>query len=179
MEGFYFKSILEFFYFAFFWTAIWLPHGQLCTIIEGLVSVTRCWSLTTFLDIWPEGHWESRNKVGLSPAERLVGFESETFQIWLQHFNPLGHSLHEKIIQNERIKLNNFFWYFIFFIYLIPDKDHLEISASTSQHLGNFPLTKTSAVEFFLSTFAGLPGSFPKGCLNADANADADAEISK
>ena len=65
------------------------------------------------------------------------------------------------------------------FIYLIPNKDHLEISASTSQHLGNFPLTKTSVVELFLSTFAGLPASFPKGCLNADDNADADAEISK
>ena len=34
-------------------------------------------------------------------------------------------------------------------------------------------------MQFFLSTFAGLPGSFPKGCLNADDNADADAEISK
>ena len=37
--------------------------------------------ITTFELFQPESHWEPRNEVGfLSPAERLVGFESQTFR---------------------------------------------------------------------------------------------------
>ena len=41
----------------------------------------------------------SRSEVGsLSPAERLVGFETRTLRFLLQRLNPLGHSpLQEKI----------------------------------------------------------------------------------
>ena len=45
------------------------------------------------LHIWPEGHWEPHIEVGsLSLAKHLAGFEPGTFQ-FLQHLNPLGHSL--------------------------------------------------------------------------------------
>ena len=64
-------------------------------------------------------------------------------------------------------------------MYLILKKGHLKISASASRHFRNFPLTKTSMVESFLSTLAGIPRGFPKSCLDADANADADVDISK
>ena len=41
---------------------------------------------------WPEDR-EPHNEVGsLSLAERLVGFELETFRFLLQCLNPLGHS---------------------------------------------------------------------------------------
>ena len=47
--------------------------------------------LLSVLHIWPEGHQESRNKVGsLNPAEPLVGFELQTFQFLLQRLNPLS-----------------------------------------------------------------------------------------
>ena len=47
-------------------------------------SLTNQMLITTF---------EPCNKVGyLSPTERLAGFKLGTFQFWLQHFNPLGHS---------------------------------------------------------------------------------------
>ena len=37
--------------------------------------------ILVFLYIWPQGYWEPRNKIGsLSPAERLVGFESWNFR---------------------------------------------------------------------------------------------------
>ena len=49
--------------------------------------------ITAFLHFRPEGHREPRNEFGsLRPAERLVGFERETFQFLLQCLNPQGHS---------------------------------------------------------------------------------------
>ena len=47
----------------------------------------------------PEGHREPRNKVGsLRRAERLAGFEPETFQFLLQRLNPQGHSFYPFIL---------------------------------------------------------------------------------
>ena len=43
---------------------------------------TNAMLITALYLIRPEGHWEPRNKVGsLSPAERLVGFETGTFRL--------------------------------------------------------------------------------------------------
>ena len=51
--------------------------------------------ICVFLHIRPEDHREPRNEVEfLSPAERLVGFESETFRFWSPRLNPLGYSPH-------------------------------------------------------------------------------------
>ena len=45
-------------------------------------SLTNPMLIAAFYLIRPEGHREPRNEVGsLSPAERLAGFESGTFQI--------------------------------------------------------------------------------------------------
>ena len=64
----------------------WLPRSQLFKLHS--LDVNQ-----DVLDFRPEGHREPRNKVGsLSPAERLLGFESGTFQFLLQRLNPLGHS---------------------------------------------------------------------------------------
>ena len=49
--------------------------------------------VTAFLHFWPEGHQQPRSEVGsLSTAERLAGFKPGSFRLWLQRFNPLGHS---------------------------------------------------------------------------------------
>ena len=56
-------------------------------------SLTNLKLITTFVKVWPKGHWEPHNKVGsLSPPEHLTGFEPGSFQFWLQCLNPLGHS---------------------------------------------------------------------------------------
>ena len=50
--------------------------------------------ITAFSHFWPEGHREPRKEVGfLSPAQDLVGFESEILRSWLQRVNPLGYFL--------------------------------------------------------------------------------------
>ena len=42
-----------------------------------------------------EGHWDFGNEVGfLSPAERLVGFEPDTFRFLSERLDQLGHTLH-------------------------------------------------------------------------------------
>ena len=47
--------------------------------------------ITVFVQFRPEGHREPSNENrSLSPVERLVGFEQETFR--LQRLNTLGHS---------------------------------------------------------------------------------------
>ena len=47
--------------------------------------------ITVFVQFRPEGHREPSNENGsLSPVERLVGFEPETFR--LQRLNTLGYS---------------------------------------------------------------------------------------
>ena len=47
--------------------------------------------ITVFVQFRPEGQREPSNENrSLSPVERLVGFEQETFQ--LQRFNTLGHA---------------------------------------------------------------------------------------
>ena len=59
-----------------FFTAIWLPHSQLWTIIKGTASPTQ-------------DQWESHKKVGsLSTAERLVRFEAEPSD---SDYNALTH----------------------------------------------------------------------------------------
>ena len=56
-------------------------------------SLIHSMLISAFLKLRPEDHWEPHSEVGsLSPAERLVGFELETFPFWLQRLNPLGHS---------------------------------------------------------------------------------------
>ena len=58
-----------------FLTAIWLPHGQ-----PLLRRQPKSLNLTCVLHIQPEGQWEPSNEAGsLSPGERLLGFEPETF----------------------------------------------------------------------------------------------------
>ena len=58
---------------AIFLTAIWLPHGQLWTMINGAASLILLAYLT-------QRHWESCNEVGsLSSAVPLAGFELGTF----------------------------------------------------------------------------------------------------
>ena len=56
-------------------------------------SLTNLMLITAFVHVRPEGHREPRSEVGsLSPAERPAGFAPGTFQFWLQHLKPLGHS---------------------------------------------------------------------------------------
>ena len=56
-------------------------------------SLTHPMLITAFSHFQPEGHQEPHNEVGsLSLTTCLVGFEPGTFQFWLIHLNPLGHS---------------------------------------------------------------------------------------
>ena len=56
-------------------------------------SLTHLILTTCLLHIRPEGYQELHSEVGsLGPAERQLGFEPETFRLWSQHLNPLGHS---------------------------------------------------------------------------------------
>ena len=78
-------------YFVAFWPAF--GHYQ-------WGSFTHSMLITVFLYIQPKGHREPWNESGsLSLAKSLVGFESETFQFWLQRLNPLGCSLWKLICE--------------------------------------------------------------------------------
>ena len=77
--------LLSLFYFFCFLTAIYLT-----AIIEEQLHSTN----VNHRDFWPEGHLEPCSEIGsLSPAECQVVFEPGTLQFWLEHLNPLGHSL--------------------------------------------------------------------------------------
>ena len=55
-------------------------------------SVTHPMLITELLHVRPKSHREPHNEVGsLSLAERLLGFELETFQFWWQCPNSLWH----------------------------------------------------------------------------------------
>ena len=59
--------------YYYFLSVILLPCGQIGALSRGRPH-------TRFLTFRPEGHHELCNEVAsLSPAERLVGFEPETF----------------------------------------------------------------------------------------------------
>ena len=51
---------------------IWLSHGQLLAIVEGVVSLSQCYSLRLIL-IWLQGNRESRDEVWpQNPTKHLV-----------------------------------------------------------------------------------------------------------
>ena len=70
---------------------------------------------------WPEGHWGLRNEVGsLSLAERLVKFESETFQfIWnTSSWKPPSWDFQDDLFDSSiMLKFSN-----IYIIFLFPNE---------------------------------------------------------
>ena len=75
-------------FFYFFWTAIWLPHGQLWAIWD---SLTHPMLISAFLHFWPKSHQEPHNEAGsLSQVMHMVGFELGTFWFLLKCLHPLG-----------------------------------------------------------------------------------------
>ena len=98
----------------FFSTGIFLTHGQLwaITIKWAASSLTPMMLITTFshIGVIPEGHRETRNKVGsLSPAKHLVGCEPETQKPSNYDDNALTHQapLPKFLKQNILVKQVN------------------------------------------------------------------------
>ena len=56
--------------------------------------------ITTFVEFWSEEHQEPQSEVGSSPSEHLMAFELGTFWFYLQHINPLSHSLSLGVVTN-------------------------------------------------------------------------------
>ena len=65
-------------------------------------NLTNQMLITAFLQFWPEGLREPRNKAGsLSPTEHLIGFEPETFRFWFHRLNPLGRFTQTKLCMQK------------------------------------------------------------------------------
>ena len=85
--------LYDYYLFFFFNCYLAAPRPTLGHYRGG--SLTHPILITSVLNIRPEVHRELLSGVGsLSPAERLVGFEPETFRFWSQRLNPIGHSPH-------------------------------------------------------------------------------------
>ena len=76
-------------------------------------SLTHPMLITAFLHIRPEGHREPCNEFGsLSPADRLVGFETGAFRFWLQRPNPQSVQIPLLLV---------FFWFSVVILLKITD----------------------------------------------------------
>ena len=77
-------------------------------------SLTHPMLITAFLHIRPEGHRKPCNEFGsLSPADRLVGFETGTFRFWLQPPHPQSFQIPLLLV---------FFWFSVVILLKITEQ---------------------------------------------------------